>query len=447
MKKFLFLFFLVPITIQAQDTLSGDTLAFRQKMEWFKDAKMGIFIHWGIYSVNGISESWSFFNGQIPHEDYVKQAEGFTAQNYKPEYWAGMIKESGARYSVITSKHHDGFALWDSSLGGFSAKDNSAAQKDLLSPFVNALRENNLKVGLYYSLPDWTWPDYTEHTRTIKRYRIDEAPDRWAKFLNYYQGQLKELMNRYDPDLWWFDGDWEHTAEEWDIENTRNLLTRHNPKVIFNSRLQGHGDYDTPEIGLPVMKPKAEYWELCMTMNDSWGYQHTDLNYKSPQQVMDILVDCIGKGGNLLLDIGPKADGTIPLEQENILKELGKWTGKHAEAIYGSRAGVPYEHFNGPSALSKDRKNLYLFVRDIPKDGNIIVKGISNPIKNISLVGNDTELSQKLFCKVSWNTYPGILYIQIPEDAQDDYYTVVKLELEGEINLYRENSGAIESND
>lgn len=416
------------------------------KMEWFDDAKLGIFIHWGIYSVNGIGESWSFYNGYISHEDYLKQKDGFNAKNYDPEYWASLIKESGAKYTVITSKHHDGFALWNSKYGDFNSKKHSAAKEDLLTPFVEAVKKQNLKLGLYYSLPDWTYEDYTHHTREVRRYEIQNDVKRWDSFVNYYQSQLKELKEDYQPDLWWFDGDWEHNAEEWRAEETYNLLHKNSPKVIINSRLANYGDYDTPEIGLPVLAPKSESWELCMTMNDSWGFQHNDKNYKSPQQIIDIFVDCISKGGNLLLDIGPKSDGSIADEQINILKELGEWNKKHKDAIFGSLQGIPYDHFQGPSTLSKDSSILYLFVRDIPKDGKILLKGIANPINRIFIVGNGTILQSENFCKVYWNKYPGLTYITIPENTLDKYYTVVAIVLDGKIDLYREYNDKIESN-
>jgi alpha-L-fucosidase len=439
MKKAKYLLLLIPSLIFAQTESKTDS-TYHSKMEWFKDAKLGIFIHWGIYAVNGISESWSFYNGYISHQDYLKQTDGFTADNYDPEYWAGLIKQSGAKYSVITSKHHDGFALWDTKKSDFSAARGSAAGKDVLTPFVTALRENDLKVGLYYSLPDWSYKDYTDHTQKVKRYEILNEPKRWKTFLEYYQGQLIELQNSYDPDLWWFDGDWEHNAEEWEILKVKSMLLEKNPHVIFNSRLCGNGDYETPEIGLPVLRPQAKYWELCMTMNDSWGYQPNDNNYKSPQQVIDIFVDCISKGGNLLLDIGPKADGTIPIEQENILKELGKWTAKHSEAIYSAQKGIPYDHFYGPTSLSKDSTTLYLYVRDKPSDGQVVLKGISNKINRIFVVGNGTLLEHKVISKVYWSKYPGITYIKIPEPVFDDYWTVLAVVLDGKIDLYREKN-------
>lgn len=442
MRKLLVLFCLIIYSnLNAQNV---DSLR-QAKMAWFKDAKLGIFIHWGIYAVNGISESWSFYNGRISYEDYIKQLKGFTASKYDPDYWAKLIRESGAKYSVITSRHHDGFALWDTKFGKLNAVENAAVKKDVLTPFVKALRNNDLKVGIYYSLSDWSNNDYTNFTREITRYKISDEPSRWTKYVNYFQGQLHELMDKYNPDLWWFDGDWEHNADEWQADKVRSMLLEKNPNVIINSRLQGRGDYETPEQGPPVLPPKAEYWELCYTMNDSWGYQQNDTNYKTPKELLDVFVDCISQGGNLLLDIGPKADGTIPDEQVNILKEFGKWTSKNKEAIYGTRKGIPYDYYHGPSALSKDGKTLYLFVKGDPK-GEILLKGINNKINSVWVVGNGTALSYKTFSKVYWNKYPGLTYIQIPENVLDEYYTVIAVLLDGKIDLYKKVVGAIESN-
>jgi len=396
------------------------------RMQWFADAKLGIFIHWGIYAVNGIDESWSFFNGYISHDDYMKQMEGFTAKKYDPEAWASMISESGARYAVITSKHHDGVALWPTRC------DELHLKKDYIKPFVSALRRQGLKTGLYFSLLDWSHPDYPNFTRKEKRYEEDSI--RWARFVDFNFCQINELLERYDPDLWWFDGDWEQTSEKWKAPLIRETILDHNPNAVINSRLQGYGDYSTPEQGLPIHKPVDEYWELCMTMNDSWGYQQNDKNYKSPNQVIRILVDCISMGGNLLLDIGPKADGTIPEEQLKILKELGRWTEKHAEAIYGTRAGIPNDYYYGPTALSADRKILYLYLDGKP-NGPVMLKGLKNKINRIWVVGNGTKLTYDIKMKQYWSSVPGIVYIDVPEDVLDEQLTVIAVLLDGEIDL------------
>lgn len=437
----LMLLFLTSLPGQAQNNTQPE----EEKMQWFQDAKLGIFIHWGLYAVNGIDESWSFFNGYISHNDYLKQTNGFTAKNYDPVAWANLIKKSGARYSVITSKHHDGFALWDSKFGDFNAKKASAAKRDVLSPFVNALRKDGLKVGIYYSLPDWSYQDYTHHTRDSMRYKPADDPKRWNTFLNYYQGQLKELSKTYNPDLWWFDGDWEHSSAEWEAPKVRQMLLDQNPGTIINSRLQGHGDYATPEQGMPVTRPKDNYWELCMTMNNSWGYQKNDHDYKSLDQLIGIFTDVISSGGNLLLDIGPKGDGSIPKEQEEILTGLGRWTQKHKEAIFGTVAGIPKEHFYGPSTLSKDKSILYLFVKGNP-NGEIVLRGIKNKINRIWVVGDGTKLSHKVVGKIYWSHYPGIKYIQVPDYVLDENMTVLAVLLDGKIDLYREDGSVIESN-
>ncbi|MGJ1435892.1 alpha-L-fucosidase [uncultured Sphingobacterium sp.] len=371
------------LNVSAQNNVST------QKMDWFEDAKLGIFIHWGIYSVDGISESWSFFNNYINHDNYIKQLNGFTAKDYKPKEWAKLIKEAGAKYTVITTKHHDGISMWNTKADkAITTLQDAAAKQDVITPFVKAIQEEGLHTGLYYSLPDWSHPYYDVFTRNRKRYELKGEPTRWDNYVKYYQKQLTELSEQYKPELLWFDGDWEHSAEEWKAKETLNLLRKYNPNIIINSRLNHHGDYDTPEQGIPVTRPDAKFWELCYTMNDSWGYQPFDKKYKSPNMIIRTLVDCISMGGNLLLDIGPKADGTIPEEQLNILKQLGRWTHKHAAAIYGTRAGIPFANYGGKSALSKDGKTLYLYVYE--QKPELQLKGLVNhsAIKSISVVGD-----------------------------------------------------------
>lgn len=416
-----------------------------EKMQWFKDAKLGIFVHWGLYSVNGIDESWSFFNGYISHADYLKQTKGFTAKKYDPAAWVKLIKDSGAKYSVITSKHHEGLALWNTKFGDFNAVKSTSAKRDVLTPFVSELRKNDLKVGIYFSLPDWSYNDYTHFTRDSIRYNAADQPERWNKYLKYYQGQLKELSDNYNPDLYWFDGDWEHSSEEWQSPKVKQMLLDRNPNTILNSRLNDQGDYATPEQGMPIIRPENEYWELCLTMNDSWGFQKNDHNYKTTDQIIGIFADVIGNGGNLLLDIGPKADGTIPDEQVAILEGLGRWTNKHKDAIYGTRSGIPKEHFYGATTLSKDQTILYLFVEGNP-GGEVVVRGLKNNINRIWVVGEGTKLSHQVIGKVYWSHYPGIKYIKLPEHVLDENMTVLALLLDGKVDLYREDGAVIESN-
>lgn len=441
MRKILFLVVAIVMSLGANAQEIGKET--QKRMQWFGDAKLGIFIHWGIYSVNGIDESWSFFNDYISYDDYMNQLAGFTAEKYNPEEWAELIAESGAKYAVLTTKHHDGVALWDTKCNDLNVVDKTPARRDLVAPFVKELRKNDLKVGLYYSLLDWSHPDYPNKTRKIKRYENDSL--RWGNFVDFNFCQLEELSKQFKPDLYWFDGDWEQSAEKWKAKELSESLRKWNKDVILNSRIQGYGDYATPEQGLPVTQPDAPYWELCMTMNDSWGYQHNDHNYKTPNQVIRILVDCINKGGNLLLDIGPKADGSISDEQVEILKELGRWTNKHAEAIYGTQAGIPYEHYYGPTALNKTGDILYLFVPHKP-NGSLVLKGIKNKINRMWVVGNGTKLNWDVKMKQYWSAVPGIVYIDVPEKVLDEQVTVIAVLLDGKVDLYREQGQVIESN-
>lgn len=435
-------FVLILLIAYSFSSLDAQEIPKEERLAWFKDAKLGIFIHWGIYSVEGIDESWSFFNGYISHEDYMKQLNGFNAKKYEPKKWAELIKKSGAKYAVITTKHHDGVALWDSKAGDLNVVDKSKAKKDLLKPFVKAIKEEDLKLGFYYSLLDWSHPNYPNATREQKRY--EEDAKRWNQFVDFNFAQLDEL-NKYHPDLWWFDGDWEQSAEMWNAKEIRASLLKATPTTIINSRLQGYGDYATPEQGVPVYAPQDPYWELCMTMNNSWGYQHNDKEYKSSNQIIRILVDCISMGGNLLLDIGPKADGTIPEEQVAILEDLGRWTNKHEKAIYGTRQGIPKEHFNGYTALFKDKTILYLYVDNKP-NGPLLIKGLKNKINRIWVVGNGTKLSHKVKGKQYWSAVPGLLYIDVPEEVQDKDVTVIAVLLDGPVDLFHEEVKAIESN-
>ena len=411
-----------------------DSLRKEKRMAWFAEAKLGIFIHWGIYAVKGVSESWSFYNNYLPHEEYMKQAEGFTASKYDPETWAKLIKESGARYTVITTKHHDGVALWDTQAGDLSVVKSTPAARDVLAPFVKAVRRQGLKVGFYYSLLDWSHPDYPNKTKTETRYKDD--PERWARFVRFNFAQLKELNKKWKPDLFWFDGDWEQSAEAWNAKGIVDMLRSSNPNVIINSRIQGYGDYATPEQGVPVTRPADKYWELCMTMNDSWGYQPTDQNYKTPQMLLRTFVDCLSMGGNLLLGIGPREDGSIPDEQVAILKAFGRWIDKHKEAVYETRTGIPSEHFQGYTTLNPAGDILYLYIPYRP-NGPLEIKGLMNKVHRVWVVGNGAILPFKVHNKNYWNDVPGNLYIDVPEQVLDENITVIAVLLDGPIRLYR----------
>lgn len=432
------LFTTVATITSAQSKINQDSIA--QKMGWFEDAKLGIFIHYGIYAVNDVSESWSFHNKQVTWPAYMSQLTGFTASKYDPTAWANLFKEAGARYTVITTKHHDGVALWDTKEKHYDVIRNTPAKKDLIDPLVQALRKNNIKVGAYFSLIDWSHPDYPGFLKDSSRYKVADDPLRWKRFQGFFQNQLSELSTKFNPDLWWFDGDWEHSAEEWESSKVRTSLLAKNPGTIINGRLQGYGDYETPEQNFPVVRPSFRWWELCMTTNNNWGYRKSDTHWKTPYEIISIFVDAVSNGGNLLLDIGPKQDGTIPNEQVHILKELGKWNRKHGESIFNTIGGIPQGHFYGPTTLSKDSTTLYLFLHG-KTSGPVMVKGLDNKIKSVEVLGNGTKLNSKVVGKISWSPVPGLVYINVPATTLDTYITVLKVQLDKPIKLYRGKGG------
>lgn len=437
-KLSLALFIMVGVNGYSQQKINPDSI--RDKMQWFADAKLGIFIHWGMYSVNGIGESWSFHNKEISYADYLKQMKGFTASKYNPDAWAALIKQSGARYAVITTKHHDGMALWPTKQNHVSVMKNTPAKKDVLKPFYEALDKQGIKRGAYFSLIDWSYPDYPGFLNDSNRYDAAKDPARWKKFQNFFQAQIDEVNAAYKPDLWWFDGDWEHSAEEWQSVKVRNEILNVNPNAIINGRLQGYGDYETPEQNFPVSRPKYNWWELCMTINNSWGYQPKDTAWKTPFEIITLFADVVSNGGNLLLDIGPKEDGTIPKEEVHVLEELGKWNKKHGEAIFGTVPGLPQGHFYGATTMSKDSSTIYLFL-PAGATGNVMIKGMDNKINDIQIVGTDQHLTHKVVGKISWSPVPGLVFIDVPEKYKDPYMTVLKLKLDKPVKLYRGQGG------
>lgn len=423
------------------------------KMRWFADAKLGIFIHWGIYSVDGVGESWSFHNGEISHARYMRQLGRFTASKYDPAAWADLIRRSGARYAVITTKHHDGVALWDTRLAPgrsgapgelpatpLSVVRQTPAGRALIGPFFDELERRGLKSGAYFSLIDWSDENYPGFKRDSTRYVAQDDPERWRRFLDYCHGQVEEIAGDLDPDLWWFDGDWEHSAEEWDAARIRRAILEKNPDAIINGRLAGYGDYETPEQNIPVERPKRPWWELCMTTGESWGWQPQDTTYKSAGDIVAIFADVIGLGGNLLLGIGPMEDGTIPPGQVKILEELGRWNAKHARAIFGTRAGLPIGHHFGPSTMSPDSTTLYLFLPH-GVGGSVEIKGLDNAILSAEVLGMGMPLSHRVVGKISWSKVPGLVFIDVPEEAADPWMTVLEVHLDGPVRLYRGAGG------
>lgn len=426
----------------------------REFPEWFLNAKLGIFIHYGIYAVKGVAESWSFYNGRMSYEAYMEQLEGFTAAHFDADYWAQLIEESGAKYAVLTSKHHDGVALFDTAYSDLSVVKKTPAKKDIVKAFNAAIQARGIRTGVYYSLIDWSHPDYAsvygggvvpEDLTTVNPFYApkDGKQDfaKWDRFMMFNRNQLKELLTNYGKvDLLWFDGDWERSAEQWQLPAFKDYLRSFNEEIIINSRLAGHGDYKTPEQGIPITRPEGP-WEFCTTINSSWGYQHRDNKYKTLKQIIRMFVDCISMGGNMLLDIGPMEDGTIPKKQEEVLRGLGKWIREHEEAIYETKDGIMTRYWNGGSTLSKDEKTLYLFIHDTPQE-SVCLKGLSTKIKAITVLHSGEKLEHVVHGGVPWFNIPGTTWISISPEQAHEHVTVLKLELEDTIDMYG-GSGAV----
>jgi len=424
---------------------------FTPGMEWFKDAKFGIFIHWGIYGVNGDGASWPIFNGKVSYDDYMKQAGSFTASNYDPEAWAELFKDAGARYAVLTTKHHDGMALWDTKASDLNVVKKTPAGRDLVKPYVEALRKQGLKVGFYFSWLDWSNPDYGALGRMRKTDKGRKAPtslERWNRFRAFNDTQLKELCG-YHPDLLWFDGDWGIPEEYWDMKGMREKLKGWVPDVVLNARMGGYGDYDTPEQGIPFAQLGGP-WELCMTMSPGWGYNASietapDKQIES-KYLIQLLSETVAMGGNLLLNVSPRPDGTIPEWQQDRLRDIGHWLKLNGEAVYGSRAGIHKNHYAGCSTLSKDRKTLYLFVFGKPVNG-LMLKGLQNTPKKIGVLGApELKITQKNVGGASWNGVPPTRFLKVPDELEIGLGRVLKVELDEPVELYVGHSGTISAN-
>lgn len=415
---------------------------------WFPDAKLGIFLHYGIYAVDGVPESWSFYGGQLTREQYMGQLAGFTASAYDPEAWARLFARAGARYAVLTARHHDGVALWDTAQNGLSVVRDTPAGRDLVGGYADALRGHGLKVGLYYSHSDWSHPDYptVRHPLpAIKEAPVNdnrfsapepgaEDPVAWDRFVSYRNAQVRELTTRYRPDLLWFDGEWERSEEQWGIDGLADEILAVNPDTVLNARMLSRGDYATPEQGVPLRAPDGP-WELCLTVNESWGYQGHDRRHKSVGQIVRYFTETIGAGGNLLLDVGPREDGTVTSEQAARLEGLGDWIARHKAAVYGTVAGLPAGHHYGPSTLSADRRILYLTCFDAPRE-TVSVRGLRSGVRRVTVAGTGAELGHRVTGGL--HEVPGVLWIDAPAAADiDPHATVLAVELDGELDLYR----------
>ena len=342
----------------------------RQRTKWFMEDRFGMFIHWGLYSIPACGE-WMMSQKEMTIEEYSKYFDQFDPVDYDPKKWVRLAKKAGMKYVVLTAKHHDGFCLFDSKLTDYKST-NTKAGRDLVREFVDACREEGLKVGLYFSIIDWHHPDFPKYgdrqhpMRNNPAYK-DEKID-FDRYLAYMHGQIKELVTGYGKlDLLWFDFSYDDmTGEKWKATELIKMVRKYQPDVIIDNRLEGagdnhgsitteepliySGDFASPEQIIPpkgVCDDKGEPipWELCATMNNHWGYCNFDHQYKTPQMLVRKLVECASKGGNMILNVGPDAKGKFPKESSAILAEIGRWMDKNHDSIYGC---VPAENIPKP---------------------------------------------------------------------------------------------------
>jgi alpha-L-fucosidase len=371
---------------------------------WFKGAGLGLFVHWDHASQQGVEISWplvgmSIRPGSAHVEDDISIAQyQSSATTFNPVLWdpaglARLARSCGARYVVLTARHHAGFSMFHSKYSAFSI-EHSPYRRDIVRQFVEAVRAEGLRVGLYYSLPDWSRPDYPRFEETDKPYprrSYRRPPERdWQRYLEYVRGQLTELLTNYGPiDLLWFDGEWERTAEEWDAPGLRALIRSLQPGTVVNDRLPGQGEYLTPEQALPT-EPPAGPWEMCLTMNRGWAWRPSDNDYKPARRIARYLAEVSAQGGNLLLNISPKGDGSLPEVQVARLKELGGWLASHGESVIGVEPAGGRAQFYGPVTRRGPRLYLHLVMR--PTD-LLVVRGIPvRRIRRVTLLGSEVEL-------------------------------------------------------
>ncbi len=374
---FLIAFLLLPHTPAGAQELKGDELKSMEKydgtkgdhgivapglrlseeqMKWWQDAKFGMFIHWGLYAIPATGE-WTMYNDSIPAAEYAKLADQFHPQHFDANAWATVAKEAGMKYMVLTARHHDGFALWNSpaSYGHFNSFE-TAAHKDFVKDYTEACRNAGLAVGIYYSPMDWRFPGY---------FKPRELAENAALMKKQGYGQVEELMKNYGKiDILWYDGGWlSHKGTDadaawfWDPVRLNRMVRSYQPDVVISPRSGWEGDFQCNEGGGKITGPIIDSpWEKCLNLNQSsWGY-NTRQNLMSLREIIVMLVNTVDRGGNVLLNVGPDADGVIPPTHIARLKEVGDWLQQYGEGIYGTRPG-PFEPVDdGYGAVHKGNK-------------------------------------------------------------------------------------------
>ena len=424
--------------------------ARRDRTRWFLSDRFGMFIHWGLYAIPARGE-WIKSIEQIGDDAYQEYFDEFNPTNFQPKVWAKIAKNAGMKYAVLTAKHHDGFCLFDSQLTDYKST-NTQAGRDLVREYVEAFRAEGLKVGLYYSLIDWHHPGYPAYGDRIHPMRDNEAykdqSHDFSGYLDYMHGQVSELLSNYGKiDIVWFDFSYDDLmGEAWRATELVQMMRTLQPDIIMDNRLGASGEGNdrfttkTPEIyagdfacpeqiippaGLVDEDQQSVPWEACITLNKHWGYCAADQDYKSPQQVVRALVECVSKNGNMLLNVGPNAKGEIPVESERILAEVGVWMQQNGESLYGcGLADLPKPEW-GRYTQKDNRIYAHVYERGI---GPINFRGLSGKIKRARLLADGSELK----LDQSWVTtdYPDDAFIDFESSRlPDELDTVIELEL------------------
>lgn len=429
--------------IQCQDNKvkEENSLTDEERMEWWTEARFGMFIHWGLYAQDG-----SFFEGQdgrgehmmrnlqIPVAKYEKIATEFNPVKFDADEWVKIAKDAGMKYMVLTSKHHDGFAMYNSPSSDYNIVERTPWKRDPVKELAEACEKQGLKFGLYYSLGrDWHHPQCK--SRGGRRSNLWDYPDEEGKDQSIYfnekvKPQISEIIKQYKPAIIWFD-----TAELTTKEQSRELmeLIRNlDPTCIVNSRVGNNlGDYSVKEQKIPAEgEPKP--WETCWTLNDHWGYHKTDDEWKSTDSLIHSLIDIVSKGGNFLLNVGPTGKGVIPEPSVDRLKKMGDWLKINGEAVYGTTSS-PFGKFPWGRCTKKVEKSetvLYFSVFNHPENGNLFIPKLTNNVIEASLLGTNTSIKTV--------TSTEGLKIQLPEKEIGSIAPVVKLRIEGKvINNYK----------
>jgi alpha-L-fucosidase len=381
-----------------------------RRMQWWHQARFGMFIHWGLYSVLGRHE-WVMENEGIPVSEYAPLAKHFKPKPNAAQAWAKLARQAGQKYMVMTTKHHEGFCQWDTKLTNYCAAKQGPG-RDLVREYVDAARAEGLRVGFYYSLMDWHHPDGA-------RSATDEAARR--RFVDYTHGLIRELMTNYGKiDVLWYDVHWPLNAEQWESEKMNKMVFELQPDIIVNNRNGLPGDFATPEQRIEAAKSGA--WETCMTLNDSWGYQRSDDNWKSSRQIIRNLITCMRDEGNYLLNIGPRADGSIPEDSMHVLSDVGQWLARNGESIYPTETcQVRRSNY---SSFTRKGNTLYMHVHYWP--GEVVAfSGLQTSVKSARLLatGKKVEFDQDRF---------RVRLTGLPAEPPDHPVTTFAIECEAE---------------